>query len=250
MSSAHATPSGYQSFEIRGARVVAHRDHAAAIRSAMAEFSLHEWARNQLSAQPMRGRAIAYGTTLADSTAIVVRHSQHGGMFAPITGDLFLRPTRAPHELATAMRLAASGVRTPKVVAYAVYPAFPPFARADVATERLYGRAFPDAWESADTDAERDEMIDAVVELLRALRRAKAQHPDLNARNILILDGSPIVAAVLDVDRIEFPATGEDAVAAANAARLLRSLTGERLGLGRELDGDQIAAIQRTGAPA
>jgi hypothetical protein len=235
---------------MRGARVVAHRDHAAAIRSAMAEFSLHEWARHQPSAQPMRGRAIAYGTTLADSTAIVVRHSQHGGILAPITGDLFLHPTRAPLELEIALRLAAAGVRTPRVVAYAVYPAFPPFARADVATERLYGLPFPEAWERAESDAERDEMIDAVVDLLRSLKRAGAQHPDLNARNILMLDGGPRVAAVLDVDRIVFPAAGAGAAAAANAARLLRSLTGERLDLGRELDEAQLSAIRATGATA
>lgn len=233
---------------MRGARVVALRGHVAAIRSAMAELSLHEWAGRQPSAQPMRGRAIAYGTMLADNTPIVVRHSRHGGLLVPLTRDLFVRPTRAPLELEIALRLAAAGVRTPRVVAYAVYPTFPPFARADVATERLYGLPFPEAWERAERDAERDAMIEAVIDLLQSLKRAGALHPDLNARNILILDGGPRVAAVLDVDRIVFPAAGTGAAAAANATRLLRSLTGARLGLGRELDEAQLAAIRATGA--
>ncbi len=246
MSADHRPPTGYESFRIRGARVVAHRDHAAAIRSAMAEYTLHQWASNQPSATPMRGRAIAYGTTLADSSAVVVRHSMHGGLFAPVTRDLFVLPTRAPRELATAIRLISAGVRTPRVIAYAIYPSIPPLARADVATERLYGASFPEAWELAASDAERDTIIDAIVDLLRSLRAAKAQHPDLNARNVLIIKQPHVAAAVLDVDRVEFPALGVEAIAEANAERLIRSLTGERLGLGRELDTEQLAAIRNT----
>ena len=62
-----------------------------------------------------------------------------------------------------------------------------------------------------------------------------------------LLDGRPRVAAVLDVDRVRFPASGADAAAAANASRLLRSLTGERLGLGREPSEGQLSAIRATG---
>lgn len=247
MSAAPAIPTGYQRFEIRGAEVVAHRDHAAAIRSAMEGLTLHEWASRQLGAQPMRGRAIAYGTTLADSTAVVVRHSQHGGLLAPLTRDLFVRPTRAPRELEISVRLSSAGVRTPRVIAYAIYPALAPFARADVATQRLYGSAFPDAWARADSEHDQHAMIGAVVELLRSLRAAKAQHADLNARNVFILGQQPTAAVVLDVDRVEFPATSAGVIAEYNALRLIRSLTGERLGLTRPLTQAHISAIEATG---
>jgi len=49
-------------------------------------------------------------------------------------------------------RLADAGVPTPEIVAYAVYPAFGPFARADVATRALDGRDFPEAWRAAADD--------------------------------------------------------------------------------------------------
>ncbi len=247
MSAAPAIPTGYQRFEIRGAEVVAHRDHAAAIRSAMDALTLHEWASRQPGAQPMRGRAIAYGTTLADRTAVVVRHSQHGGLFAPLTRDLFVRPTRAARELEISVRLTSAGVRTPRVVAYAVYPAVAPFARADVATQRLYGSAFPEAWARAESEDAQRTIIAAVVELLHSLRAAKAQHADLNARNIFILDQQPTAAAVLDVDRVEFPSMSAGVIAEYNALRLIRSLTGERLGLQRTLSAAQIRAIEATG---
>ena len=56
-------------------------------------------------------------------TRAVVRHNRHGGLFAPVTRDLFLPPTRAPHELRTALRLTALGVPTPPVLMYGVEPA-------------------------------------------------------------------------------------------------------------------------------
>jgi 3-deoxy-D-manno-octulosonic acid kinase len=47
---------------------------------------------------------------------VVVRHAWHGGLLAPLTRDLFAPPTRAPHELRVALRLADAGVPTPEVV--------------------------------------------------------------------------------------------------------------------------------------
>ena len=70
---------------------------------------------------------------------MVVRHSRHGGLLAPVTGDRFLAPTRAPQELATSLRLIDAGVSTPEIIAYAVYSAGGPFRRSDIATREVEG---------------------------------------------------------------------------------------------------------------
>ena len=89
---------------------------------------------------------------------VVVRHSQHGGMLAAVTGDLFRWPGRAPWELEVSRRLRHAEVATPEVVAYLVYPAGPLFCRNDVATRRLPdGEDLPAAWRHA-PPAEREAL--------------------------------------------------------------------------------------------
>src|SRR5919205_114439 len=84
------------------------------------------------------GRGVAYAVALPDdATRVVVRRSRHGGVLAPITGERFLGPTRAPRELDVALRLARLGVPTPEVVAFATYPAGPLVRRADVLTREV-----------------------------------------------------------------------------------------------------------------
>jgi hypothetical protein len=108
-----------------------------------------------------------------------------------------------------------------------------PFARADVATRLLRGLALPEAWAAATTDDARWALIDALAGLLGALRQAGARHPDLNVRNILILDAATgPTAAVLDVDRVVFGAQGDVALAQQNLERLLRSMRKARVGYG------------------
>lgn len=204
----------------------------------MTGVSLHEWASRQPGAVPMQGRATAWATTLPSGTDVVVRHSMHGGMLAPVTGDLFFAPTRAPLELAAALRLAAVGVMTPEVIAYVIYPAFGPLVRADVATRLLRGAALPEAWREAATDDARWRLIESIAQLLAALHRAGAMHPDLNVRNVLITDGG--IAAVLDVDRVTFGAPA----AGANAQRLLRSMRKQRVGHGVDLTSKQVQRLR------
>jgi hypothetical protein len=228
-----SAPPGYESFLVGRAQVVAHGALAGAVRSVMTGATLHDWASRQPGARAMQGRATAWATTFPNGVEVVVRHSQHGGLLAPFTGDRFLAPTRAPHELAAALRLAHAGVPTPEVLAYAVYPAIGPFARADVATRLLRGLALPEAWAATTTDDARSALVDALAALLGALRQAGAHHPDLNVRNVLILDGvSGPTAAVLDVDRVGFGAQGDVAIAQKNLERLLRSMRKAHVGYG------------------
>lgn len=257
-------PPGYEVVRAGGATAVALHAAAPAVAAALETHgSLHAWAARQPERREFRGRAAAYGVPLGDAS-VVVRHSQHGGVLAPITRDLFRPPTRAPRELAVSERLRALGVRTPEVVAYVRYPAPLGFERADVATRMIEGgldlaavirplplhRAPTGAW------------VRATGALLHALAAAGALHPDLNLKNVLLvpaeapaaapalvegaelatnaLDDRPVIADaptdgtaydawVLDVDVMEVDATPPDggrrwALNERNLARLQRSL--------------------------
>jgi len=205
--------------------VVAQREHYDAVRAAVARETLHAWAARQSAARPLQGRGVAWATRLASGREVVVRHSHHGGLFAPLTRDLFLAPTRAPRELDVSLRLRDAGVPTPAVVAFVTYTAFGPFCRADVATSLVAGADLPVSWAAAPGQAGRDAITDAVAVLLRALHDTGAHHPDLNVKNVLIssTDGVPN-AWVLDVDRVTFGRAGDDRIAGKNARRLLESV--------------------------
>jgi len=222
-------PDGYERVAGRGgAEGVALRSAAAAVGEALHAGTLYEYGARHPGRRALMGRAPAYAVPLPGGAArVVVRHSRHGGLLAPLTGDRFLPPTRAPRELATALRLARAGVPTPELVAYVVYPAGPLFRTADVATREVVGGRDLAALLGDRTagDATRQAALDATAELLRALAAAGARHPDLNVKNVLIAPRADASAAayVLDVDRVAFGAPGSG-VAAANLRRLVRSL--------------------------
>jgi 3-deoxy-D-manno-octulosonic acid kinase len=225
-----ALPAGYVRSAL-GSTVLVARDWAtpSLVAALAAHHSLHGWAEAQPGREALHGRGVAWGTALGagagtqTSTPVVVRHSRHGGALAALTGDLFARPTRAPRELAAAVRLAGAGVPTPEVLAYTVHRVAGWLARSDVMTRRLpAGHDFPEAWRAATPGAARDALLDAVATLLRALASAGAHHPDLNVKNVYITSGDAPVACVLDVDRVTFD--GDPHAAARNFARFARSV--------------------------
>lgn len=217
-------PPGYEALEAARACVVAQAAVAGTVAEVMARGTLYDWAAACAGARALAGRGTAWAAVLPGGVEIVVRHSRHGGALAALTGDIFLFPSRAPRELAASVRLAAAGVATPSVAAYAVYPAAGVFCRADVATRTLRGADFPDAWRAARDGRQRDALLDAVALLLRALHRAGAEHPDLNLKNIFLTsDGDEPRAFVLDVDRVVFGEAGDTVIAGRNLARLVRS---------------------------
>ena len=168
------------------------------------------------------GRAPAYGIAW-DDVRVVVRHSRHGGLFAPLTSDLFLPPTRAKREHATAHRLTRRGVPTPAVLGYAIYRAGLVLRRADVVTREVPGARDLAAYPAT------PEAHAALETLLTRLAAAGAIHRDLNARNILLAEkGGALTAYVIDVDRVVFRYRGH-IVDRVNRARLRRSIA--KLGL-------------------
>ena len=220
-----AVPDGYEKFTARGATVVARSALAPAVREAMAESSLYDYAARHPRVRTMAGRGAVYAVPLPGTgDAVVVRRSRRGGMIARLAGDRFVAATRAPAELRTALRLTRAGVPTPEVVAYAVYPAGPFLRRSDVATREIpRGRDLATALLNA-TDEEKEPMLAATARLLAALVRVGARHPDLNLKNILLAAAEGgMQAYVLDVDRIDFATPGSEGVARANFQRLARS---------------------------
>jgi 3-deoxy-D-manno-octulosonic acid kinase len=250
-----AAPNGYERFVVGDTMVVALRDAVAGVREALRVCrTLHAWASTLPSATAHEGRATAWGARLPHGdTEVVVRHATHGGLLAPLTGDLFRSPSRAPWELTASLRLREAGVATPEVVAYLLYPAGLGFCRSDVATRRLpKGEDFPAAWRRASSE-EHDDQLDAVAALLRDLHRVGAHHPDLNAKNVYLsrhgaggADGA-WRAYALDVDRVRFLAPNDALVGAGNSARLRRSLLKWRAREGLVIADSQVARLEHGG---
>jgi len=230
--SAVRVPPGYLRADLPHARIVVRAEVRAAIETLLrtpGAPTLHEAAGRHPGAHAFHGRGVAWAIELPGGAGrAVVRHNRHGGLLAPLTGDRFLRPTRAPRELATALRLADAGIDTPEVLAIALYPAgLGVFARSDVATREIEGAI--DLGElllvSAPGDPRRPAALHATRALLDSLARAGARHHDLNVKNVL-LAGDPATprAVLLDVDRVTFRRPGSRGVLAGNATRLRRSL--------------------------
>jgi hypothetical protein len=219
-------PAGYERVTAGRCWAVVRADHRADAEAMLAEGTLYEAAARDLAARTFTGRGVTYAIALPVSgTRVVVRHNRHGGLFAPVTRDLFLPPTRAPYELAVSLRLASLGVRTPDVIMYGVERVAPGLRRSDVVTGEIGGGRDLSTYMVPDVaTAERAAVWAAARELVLALNAAGARHHDLNVKNILLapLDGR-LAAWVLDVDRVDFGVPGSDAVRRGNGERLLRS---------------------------
>lgn len=222
-----AIPKDYQRFQAGTAHVIAHESCVEWARSVLPGQSLYAWASQQADAQDLGGRIPAYSVLLpGQERRVVVRHSHHGGLLGRLQGDLFLPPTRAPYELLISHLLAGLGVRTPLVVAIAVYPVKRLFRRSDVVSLELPGRDLGKALrDEPDADVRRG-WLDSIAALIRSLTSIGAWHPDLNVGNVLLVETGPSAwdAYVLDIDRLQFAPPSDPTVRDANLDRLERSV--------------------------
>jgi 3-deoxy-D-manno-octulosonic acid kinase len=249
------TPRGFTRFRAGRAHAVAHEAYAPWARGVLdAGGTLYEWARAHPDRRELPGGRIpAYAVAVPDASQnVVVRHSQHGGLLAPIRGDLFLPPTRAPYELLVSYVLANAGVHTPPVIAFAVYQAGLVLRRSDVVTLELPGQNLGEAFLASPEATRRASWIDRLARLMQALSRAGAWHPDLNVRNILLVpDGSGAEEAyLLDVDRIRFAPPGDPHVGAANLDRLERSVRKWRALHRAGFDDEELRALRARASEA
>jgi hypothetical protein len=218
----------YERFAVGGARVVATRGCSGSIRTVLENEALYDYAARQPDAVPLIGRAPVFAVNLPGSCGrVVVRHNMRGGWVAKISKDLFVLPTRGFRELIASLRLRASGVSTPEVVAYVSYPLNWVLRRSDVATREIPNGHDLSVVLAKVTDHDHRVMVlDAVAKLLKSLTQAGAHHPDLNLKNVLLTagQGEGLDAHVLDVDRVRFSSPGSPLIAKANLDRLIRSL--------------------------
>ena len=241
---------------MHGATVVALESFAATIRDALGSgtsaTTLYGYAARHPRARPLLGRAVAYAVPLPDErTQVVVRRSRHGGFFAPLTGERFFPPTRAPHELRVALRLRAAGIPTPELIAYATYAAGPVLRRSDVVTREIpHGRDLAVALLASVDPALKRDMLEVTAALFRSLALAGARHPDLNMKNVLLApdDADRLHALVLDVDRVRFGAPRDRTIAAANFERFARSARKWRELYGAAIDEDDLAWLKERSA--
>jgi 3-deoxy-D-manno-octulosonic acid kinase len=219
----------FRSGVVRGTTLVALPAlHDALSQRLHAHESLYAWAESEPQPRALQGRAVVYVAELPEcDTTMAVRHAWHGGVFAPLTGDRFLVPTRAPREAAASITLRARGIDTPELLAYALYPAGPGLRRVDVCT-----RFVPDSWDFGAVLAglapgiARGAAERAVLDLLARLARTGVVHPDLNVKNILLVpDGSGALRAwLLDVDVVQFRSGPPHSHMHRNVGRLARSI--------------------------
>ena len=232
--------------------------------------TLYEWAERQPQPRALRGRAPVYVAPLPSSgVQVVVRHAWHGGLLAPLTGDRFRRPTRAPIEMQQSAALRAAGIPTTDVVGFARYAAGAGLARVDVVTryvEHTADLGMVLAGLSAEMDCE--PALTATQHLLLQLARHGVVHPDLNVKNILLRactdqDSMPspmpfcamtnsstparLEALVIDVDVIDWvPVRAARETMERNVSRLVRSLQKWRTQFGCDLADQRIAHFRDT----
>ena len=245
-----ATPAGFVRVGVAPREAIVREREANDVRAVLTASTLHDWASRVHGANLYTGRAPAYGVALPGSgTRVVIRHARHGGLLAPLTGDLFAGSGRAPHELAMSARLTAARVPTPQFIGYAVYPAALGLSRIDVLVEEVAGAR--DLANMVRDGGLTSALVEATAQLLAALARAGARHEDLNLKNVLI--SRPVApngnlaepkAYAIDVDRVSF---GHPRVRTmeANVARLARSARKWRRGRELPIDEEQLATLAR-----
>ncbi len=243
---APSLPAGYERLRIGGTQAVAIPEVVAALREILPSESLYAYAARQPGVRVLQGRAPVYVVPLGGAGTVVVRHSRHGGLLAPITGDQFLAPTRAPRELAMSVRLTELGIATPLVVASVVYASGRVLRRSDIATREIPRSAdLADVLGGASPLVPRADAVRAAAALLAEMARGGVHHPDLNLKNILVAtDGSGTAKAfLLDVDRVRID-TARARIASANAARLVRSIERWRKRRGAPITDDELGALE------
>ena len=252
MRAAAGVPPGYVALEAGGIEGALLATLERPLRAALTAGSFYGYAEHHPAARPLAGRGVAYAVPLPDCAAsVVVRRSRHGGLLAPLTGDLFFGRTRAPAELEISLMLARRGVPTPEVIAYATYPADAFRRRADVVTREIKtSRDLAAALGDPDAGA-RDAALVATGRLIQLLTTAGARHPDLNLKNILLAPDAngALEAFVLDVDRVWFDDAGSARVTGANLRRLARSAEKWRDRHGLHIDAARILELADDRAP-
>lgn len=238
-------PEGFVAVSGVGARGFARPEAADWVRATLSRWgTLTRASRHEPDALAFTGRGTVRAVPAPGGDGRwVVRRYLRGGLVARLLDDRYLRrgSPRPLRETRASEAARARGIPTPAVMAGVIYPSGA-WYRADLVTryvpdsidlaDFLFRRGRPGSALSAD---HRAEALRQAGRLARALADAGIYHPDLNARNFLVVEGGSELQ-VLDLDRGR--AVSGPIPLAPMAARLTRSLrkfettTGVALGEG------------------
>jgi len=172
---------------------------------------------------------------------VVRRYRRGGRVAAPLLGERYLRVgvARPLREALASAEVRRRGIPTPRVMAGAVYPGWT-FYRADLITEYVADATdlAHALFEEERAAEERARILRAVGSLVARAAAAGIEHPDLNAKNVLIdRSAGEAVPVLLDLDRCRLWPAGVTAEPDPMVERLARSLRRHaersRRGLGR-----------------
>lgn len=245
-------PDGYVEVDFEHGRALASPESAAWVGEVVAGGgTLHGWAGAipQRSTFPGRGQVFAVPAPVGPGSGAdiavrwAVRHYIRGGAVAMHLGDRHLRTGRPRpfREVAASSWARSRGIRSPRVIAAAMYTDGP-FYRADIVTEVVEG-AVTLADRLHETDGERGWLVAmaAAGDLARSLAETGLYHVDLNARNVLVDAEPEELPWIIDLDRARILGRPSPQAADRMLARLTRSIvkigtpTGEPLGTGEVL---------------
>ena len=246
-----------------------------------ARASLEEWldragtlfdaAAADPRAEPLEGRGVVHVVPRPSGERWVVRHYRRGGAVAALLGDRYLRVERSrpERELEASRALKQAGIATPTVVAAACYPRGA-FYRGDIVTRFLPGSRdlaailFPQS--IGDSDGAGSEgggtggaggsagpgsiapatALEAAGRLIRRAQEAGLRHPDLNLKNILVVETAEgVTAHVVDLDRARVKAPVGGWWRRRMVRRFWRSARKFERRTGRELGPEARAAFDR-----
>ncbi|HEX6926012.1 MAG TPA: lipopolysaccharide kinase InaA family protein [Longimicrobiaceae bacterium] len=174
------------------------------------------------------GRAEHPVFALPDGGEAVFRRFHRGGLMRHLNGDAYFAGHRAFAEARVTARAAAAGVRVPEVIAagerrsglaYRAWIATRRIARASGLEERL-------ATAGAAGAERRSALLGAAGEQIGRMHDAGIIHPDLNLRNLLVVqDGDEALTVyIIDFDRaVLLPAAAPSRQRARELLRLARS---------------------------
>lgn len=202
-------PAGYQPVEIGDARGFALGSATGWLAAVLREHgSIRAWAEATGASTLGGGRAdvrlFTAPTRGPDERNQWVCRALHRGGAARLLGDRYAgRGERRPlAELRASLAVRARGVRTPAVVAGAVY-SIGPFYRADVVTEHVpASRSLAEELFGGASSYAPTESLHRAGRLVGQLERARVVHRDLNAGNVLLPSAGRCGDAwVVDLDR-------------------------------------------------
>jgi 3-deoxy-D-manno-octulosonic acid kinase len=158
-------------------------------------------------------------------TEVVVRRLRHGGLLAPLLGELYFGPARVLAELEATRALFAAGAPVPEPALALAQRRTGPLWECAFGTLRVPGETLLATLLRAPDEGERADALRACAEAVRAFHDAGGRHADLNATNLIVARGAQGARAQLvDLDRATIAAPVPARRRAREIARLWRSL--------------------------